>query len=297
MTFFDHVVVFIFAVAYPAYALFTVSKVKGRISAGSARARAQEYRATILVLCALALLAGSAWVYSGRPAADLGLAQPTGWRFWSSLVVVAVAVAGVVHQGREVMRSCAARAQVRRQMNRFGELLPHTRSEFALFVVLAVTAGVCEEILYRGFLIWYASQFAGTVVAVGIAALVFGFGHAYQGWRGAAQTFMLGVAFALLYLFTQSLWIPMACHIAIDVNGGILSYAAFTRDDISAPAGRLAVAGSVVGGVTGAMANAPDRDPGAPAQAGEWRDRGREGGVSENGGDGDGTDMGAGGSM
>jgi len=239
VTFFDHVAVFIFAVAYPAYALLTVSKVKGRISAGSTHARVQEYRATILVLWVLALLAGFAWIYSGRPAADLGLGHPAGWRFWTGLAVVAAAVAGVVHQGREVMRNSAARAQVRGQMSRFGELLPHNRSEFALFVVLAVTAGLCEEILYRGFLIWYASQFAGTVAAVGIAALVFGFGHAYQGWRGAAQTFVLGVAFALLYLYTQSLWIPMACHIAIDVNGGILSYAAFTRDDIAATAGAV----------------------------------------------------------
>src|SRR4029077_14162473 len=69
-------------------------------------------------------------------------------------------------------------------------LLPHTRLEFATFMVLAVSAGFCEELVFRGY---FQRQFhaltGSAAAAVGVQALIFGVGHFYEGaWAVAGIT-------------------------------------------------------------------------------------------------------------
>ena len=91
-----------------------------------------------------------------------------------------------------------------------------------LFRGVSVTAGVCEEILFRGFLIWYLATFFGLTVAVFASSAVFGLGHAYQGAGGILKTGVIGLVMAGLYVLSGSLWPPVALHAATDVvNGGI----------------------------------------------------------------------------
>ncbi len=51
-----------------------------------------------------------------------------------------------------------------------------------------------------------------------MSGLVFGWAHLFQGWRGVALTGMLGAAFALLYIATESLLSPIIIHAAIDLR-------------------------------------------------------------------------------
>ncbi len=44
-------------------------------------------------------------------------------------------------------------------------LLPHSRDELRWFTALSVTAGVCEELLYRGFLFWVLKAYVGVARA------------------------------------------------------------------------------------------------------------------------------------
>jgi membrane protease YdiL (CAAX protease family) len=100
-------------------------------------------------------------------------------------------------------------------------LLPRTAAERRLFTVVGLTAGICEEWLYRGFFLAVVAAVAGdlpTWVLVGLAAVAFGLAHAYQGRAGVVLTGLLGGVMAALYLGTGSLLLPVLLHAAIDLR-------------------------------------------------------------------------------
>ena len=106
----------------------------------------------------------------------------------------------------------------------------HTREELALFLKLSLTAGICEELLYRGYLIWYLERWIGPIPAVVAAALIFGFGHLYQGRRGMLTTALVGVVFGVVYRVSGSLYLGMVLHTLADAHSGHLAYVAFGRE-------------------------------------------------------------------
>ncbi|MBB5136784.1 membrane protease YdiL (CAAX protease family) [Thermocatellispora tengchongensis] len=103
-------------------------------------------------------------------------------------------------------------------------LLPRTPAERRLALAVAVTAGICEEIVYRGLLIALGTRLLGlpVPVAAALALAVFVAGHLYQGWRGMALVTLLGFSFTVLYLQTGSLLLPIVLHILADVRGLLL---------------------------------------------------------------------------
>ncbi len=63
----------------------------------------------------------------------------------------------------------------------------------------------------------------GNVLLASVAASIFcGVIHSYQGWVGALATTVLGALLTLIYLGTGNLWVVIAVHVAIDLNGLIL---------------------------------------------------------------------------
>ncbi len=72
----DHIVVAIFAVAYPVYGLLTFPKFKKKTEQGIAGARSGGYRETLECLWGLAICGFIVWVYSDRPVAVVGLGAP-----------------------------------------------------------------------------------------------------------------------------------------------------------------------------------------------------------------------------
>jgi len=86
---------------------------------------------------------------------------------------------------------------------------------------MSVTAGICEEFYYRGFLFAYLAGLltgvpAGAVIV--LAGLVFGLGHLYQGAAGVIKTGTVGALLGLLYWMTGSLWAPMLLHTVVDLS-------------------------------------------------------------------------------
>jgi membrane protease YdiL (CAAX protease family) len=125
-----------------------------------------------------------------------------------------------------------------RRMRKAGKILPQTDRERGWFVLVALTAGVCEEILYRGFLPWFIDGWTG-VVGPGyvLAALAFGLGHAYQGREGIVVTAILGLFFGSLAFGVRSLVPGQVLHVAIDLVNGIAVGAALVRARAAAGAG------------------------------------------------------------
>ena len=103
-----------------------------------------------------------------------------------------------------------------------GRILPRDGVERAGFVQVAITAGVCEEILYRGWVPWAIAGWTGSPLAgFVVAALVFGAGHAYQGRNGMILTALLGLFLGGVVTWTGSLLPGQFLHLAVDLVNGI----------------------------------------------------------------------------
>lgn len=100
-------------------------------------------------------------------------------------------------------------------------MLPKTLGQRVTFFFIAVTAGVCEEIMFRGastyLLMNIGVEMPIWLVGV-IGAVLFGFAHWYQGLSGVVMTGILGYALFNLYVQTGSLFVPMLLHFLIDVK-------------------------------------------------------------------------------
>lgn len=105
------------------------------------------------------------------------------------------------------------------------DMHPRTSGERWCALAMAVTAGICEEVVYRGFLIALGVGVFGlnVNVAAGFALALFAVGHLYQGWRGVTLVAVAGYALTHMYLSTGSLLASVVLHIAIDVFALVLS--------------------------------------------------------------------------
>lgn len=137
--------------------------------------------------------------------------------FYAALGVLAVAVSILV-----IRRSGPTFInRLRKQAQGFVELIPRTTEERRTFVAVAVTAGICEEIVYRGFGIAYVKWLlpgAGELTVILVIGLAFGVAHLYQGTRNVVVTGVLGALLTWLTLVTGTLLPAIALHIALDLR-------------------------------------------------------------------------------
>jgi uncharacterized protein len=196
-------------------------------------ARRSFYVRLLILEWGLALLALVVWLATpGVDAGQVGLRWPQQWPGPVTGLVVLLVLAFVVVSTRALRGG--ALMEMAEPLRRPGEgrhaepeghatlaLLPRTAGERRLFTAVGVTAGVCEEWLYRGFFLAVVSALAGglpTGLLVVIAAVAFGLAHAYQGPAGVLTTGLLGGVMAALYLQTGSLLLPILLHAAIDLR-------------------------------------------------------------------------------
>jgi membrane protease YdiL (CAAX protease family) len=107
------------------------------------------------------------------------------------------------------------------QLKPVAALLPRTAAERWVFALLALTAGICEEVLYRGFglaALRWAAPGLGHPALIAITALAFGMAHLYQGGRGVALTGLAGAYFAWIAISTGSLVPVMVLHAILDLR-------------------------------------------------------------------------------
>jgi membrane protease YdiL (CAAX protease family) len=197
-------------------------------------ARRSFYGRLLVLEWGLALLALLVWLSSpGVGAAQVGLRWPQEWPGTVTWVVVLLVVAFVAFSTRALrggaLLETGGQARRRPGDGRHSEppghatlaVLPRTPAERRLFTVVGVTAGVCEEWLYRGFFLAVVAAVAGglpTGVLVFVAAVAFGLAHVYQGTTGIVATGLLGGVMASIYLQTGSLLLPVLLHAVIDLR-------------------------------------------------------------------------------
>jgi uncharacterized protein len=181
---------------------------------------------------AAAIAAWRAWAHQFSKE-QLGLIVNNG----RQIAVAAVAGAAIIatlqwFNLRRMARLTAKLADMRALAER---ILPQSPRERALFSALAVTAGVCEEFLYRGFAMACLARAGLPVWAVVLLpSILFALAHLYQGRGGLAGTMILGVLFGAARVAYHSLAPVIAWHIAVDLVAGVAGPKYLVQRDLGA---------------------------------------------------------------
>lgn len=221
----DHLLALVLVLFLPVYGARGYRRFVAAVRSGRPGVRLREYRKTMAMEWLVAAGCLLAWWGSGRAWVDLGFALPQGASTWIGLGGAAVGLAFLVGQWVAVCRlDAGGLARLQEQIEPVRELLPQSDAEYRAFRLLSLTAGTCEELLYRGFLVAYAATFLGLWPAVGTTSAVFGIAHWYQGRSGVLKTGLVGLLMGVLYAASGSLLWPAILHVAIDLQGGAIGH-------------------------------------------------------------------------
>jgi membrane protease YdiL (CAAX protease family) len=150
----------------------------------------------------LATLSGGRWTSWKSVAVDMGIALPF-WVLWE-------AAAWGVHW---LLGPGTAKT--------VDSLLPQSLSEIVVWIGVSITAGICEELAFRGFLQRQFHALTGNIaLAVLAQGVVFGLFHAYQGWQNVFVISVLGVLCGALAAWRRNLRVNIITHAWSDIWGG-----------------------------------------------------------------------------
>ncbi len=135
--------------------------------------------------------------------------------FWGGAMLVLVGTAVLMHLDQ------AGKIEIMRKQ--LGFLTPGTNLELAVWFCVSVTAGFCEEIIFRGYL---QRQFAAIgnsmLVGVVLSAVVFGASHGYEGAARMILIAIYGLMFGVLAWWRKSLRPGMMAHAWHDALSGTI---------------------------------------------------------------------------
>jgi membrane protease YdiL (CAAX protease family) len=98
-------------------------------------------------------------------------------------------------------------------------LLPVTSSQWVLWLLLSVAAGIAEEAAYRGVLVVILSSVtASFVLAAILSALAFAIVHYPQGAKSVGWVFIIGLVMQAVVAATGTLYVAMGVHALYDVT-------------------------------------------------------------------------------
>jgi uncharacterized protein len=152
---------------------------------------------------------------------DLGVQAGNAFR---TLVVcgIVVAIVFLLIGAQKVQKKKATPEQMGKALEGVRRLLPKTSTERSVWILVSISAGVCEEFLYRGWLLSLFSAAWGSVwLGLLISSLIFGLAHAYQGRNAILGTGILGAIFGIVFIASGSLIPSQLLHTAMDLNNGL----------------------------------------------------------------------------
>ncbi|MDA8017707.1 MAG: CPBP family intramembrane metalloprotease [Thermoanaerobaculia bacterium] len=227
LTPFDWIVVAYFALALPLLGVRSVRRVRQRVADGDPNARISFYRQLVAEQWIKSAILLFGWWWLARPLEGLGLTWPRNNGAVAAWGLCLLGLVGLALQIRAIITSESFREQVREQFarssNEVGNLTPSNERELHWFWALSVTAGINEELIFRGFLMAIFWNLGGPVLAVAASTAIFAVCHAYQPSH-LPKVAGIGLTMALLYVLGGSVFPLMILHAAIDLAAGWMSW-------------------------------------------------------------------------
>jgi len=219
----QHVLVFVLIVVAPLWDWYEIPRLK----ASTAPRKKIRFYAEIVTaswICALvaALTIGVVAVFTIQMAPGDAVWLEAGSRGSAAMkgitvgMLIAIFVPAALALRSEKIRKKAAKAA-----KKLAFLLPSTGEERRWWWLICITAGVCEEVVYRGFLLHYLHVLPfhlSLTWALVVASVIFGIGHLYQGALGAVQTALIGLVLGAMFLLSGNLLLPMVVHGLLDLR-------------------------------------------------------------------------------
>lgn len=225
-TIFDLAYVLLVAAGLPLYGYFVfLPDFRRRVLVDPVSARHQLWISGIVELWLIVAVGAALWLWFDRPWSAMKFNAPEGWRLWVGVAIVLAMVAYQCLGIAQLTRDPALRDQVRASFG--GEVehvLPRTRGELSMFTAVSVTAGFCEEFLYRGFVLWALAPWLGWWGAAAASVACFGLGHAYQGMGGVLKTGIFGAIYTAVMWLCDSIWPAIAMHALWDALSGVAAW-------------------------------------------------------------------------
>jgi membrane protease YdiL (CAAX protease family) len=148
----------------------------------------------------------------------IGGSWSTAKQFWRDLGIGLLFLGGsnIVVAGLQAILRPGTNANISR-------MLPRSAVEITLWIFLSLSAGICEEFTFRGYL---QKQLHGCLKnatpAVVIQGIIFGAAHAYQGLKLVLTIVVLGSLIGWLAQWRKSTRPGMISHFLQDAIGGIV---------------------------------------------------------------------------
>lgn len=221
----DHALVVLFSLVLPYYSAF---RQKGSLTEQhfTSSQKKQIYISGSISLLIMGSVICGIWLLFQRPFEVLGFVWPTPAVNWGWIVLVFILLYCL-----DVWMNTGSERKLEKAISRWKKrtpFLPTQSRELPFYFLLCISAGIFEEIIYRGFLVTYFLYlFRDTgqaeLLSVTIPAIVFALAHYYQGSSAVLKIIVLSVLFGFVYIRSGSLLIVMLLHFLVDAAGGFVS--------------------------------------------------------------------------
>lgn len=214
-------VAIVVGIFYPIYIAATYTKINENIR-NDGKYRLSDYRQTILIFWVLTILIVVNYIVFAEPS----LIIYPNFSLLNITLIIFVLVFSYF-QYRSAKISTGTFTVVKEKLKDIYHYLPKTSKELEWFSCLSVSAGICEEIIFRLFLFEFLKENINLMVAFIVTNLIFAITHIGSGKRNLVSSFTLGLLFSCIYYFTDNIWIAVLLHTSIDINVGLLGYRLF----------------------------------------------------------------------
>ena len=209
----------VLGIFYPIYLFIIRKKIKENYK--DPTRKLEGYKSTILVQWIAVILVLSNFIYQGQHLSTIGLLLEINLSFLIGAGIILVATL-VLFLTLKVTPETGAKL-----VKSYGEaynFLPVNKKEYNWLIGVSFTAGICEEILYRGFLLMILIQFMHYIPAVLLMNIAFGMLHFWAGSKHALSAGLLGVFFSIIYFITGNLILSITLHVIVDIYAGTSVY-------------------------------------------------------------------------
>ncbi|NNK89349.1 MAG: CPBP family intramembrane metalloprotease [Saprospiraceae bacterium] len=232
----DHILFLIIGILLPSISIYSSQGNTKNIELNR-KEKCQVYLGNSLILFILAILVLANWYFLDRPFSDIGIRNPQDSKNGLSIILLILFIGLYLADTFFSLFPQSRKHKTIEKWKKRSYILPVSKQEFYCFIVLSVSAGVCEEIMFRGFLITYLYNLLGTskltiYIAVFVPAFLFGIAHAYQGTHAVIKVVLMAVIFGFVYVLSGSIIWLIIIHILVDIIGGILAKEFFVKPDL-----------------------------------------------------------------